>query len=105
MIKGGLRIRRENHKDRREEFRPDGERDRLFKYGRIVLIKSKDERSTDCNAVSVEGINDVPVLRRIVLKFFGFCQGFFGKGLKANEKAVAPALSEQFYIFDVLQSG
>lgn len=105
MVKGGFRVGSENHKDRGEEFGLYGERDRLLKYGRIILIKSKDERSTDGNPKSMKGLNDFPVLRRIILKFLGGHQVPLRKRLEADEETDASALRQQFHIFDLLQTG
>jgi len=104
MVKGCSRVGSENHKDRCEELGLDGERDRLFKYGGIVLVKSKDERPADGNAESMEGTDDFAIFCRIVLIFLRPDQVLFGERFKPDEQGVTPAFCEQFHIFDVLQS-
>jgi hypothetical protein len=104
VVKVRLWIRSENHEDRREEFGLNGERDRLFEYGRIILIKSKDESPADRDSKSMERLNDISVLRWIILKFFGGHQVFLRKRFETDEKAGAPTLGQRFHIFDLFEA-
>ena len=52
---------------------------KLFKYGGIILIESKDERPADGNAGSVEGMDDFAIFCRIVLIFLRPDQVRFGE--------------------------
>ena len=55
--------------------------------------------------MAVQGINDFPVLRGIVLELFGRHQVFFGKRFKSDEETVTPTFGQQFHILDRLQPG
>lgn len=98
MVKNRFRVRSENHKDRREKFGLDGERNRLFKYGRVILVKTKDESPADGNSKSMERLDDFTVLRRIILRFLGRHQVLLGKRFEADEETDTPALGQQFHV-------
>jgi len=95
LIKRGLRIRRQEGEDHGKELRPDGKGHGLFKDRRIVLIKTKDERGPDRDAVPVKGIDDLPIRRRIILIFMGLDQIVSGKRFKSDEKADASAFHQE----------
>ena len=96
MIKGSFGIRGEEGKDHREDFGLNGEMNGLFEGREIVFIKAEDEGSPDRDPETMQGVDDLPILRWIVLGFVGVDQIRPGEGFKPNQKTQTPAPGEEF---------
>jgi hypothetical protein len=79
VVKSGFGIGRQECKDGREEFVLDGKGHSFFKDRRVILVESENKSPADGDTKPMKVIDDLPILRGVVLKFLGFPQVCLGK--------------------------
>lgn len=104
MVESGSRIRGEKGKEDGKEFRFNGEANRSIEDRRIIFIKSEDEGTVKGDAVTVEQIDDLPILLWTVLGFMDLGQIQLGNRFEADQKADTPALCHPLNVLGVFQS-